>query len=571
VDVAEKLAIDLKDVSFRYASRKQPTLKNINFSAERGEMVMVMGHGGAGKSTLCRLLTALIPHRIQGRLSGTARIFGVNIKDTSPVKLAHKVGLVFQDFESQLFSTNVELEVAFGPQNLSLDQDEIRTRVHEALSSVGLLGFESRQPAGLSGGEKQRLAIASVLSLRPELLCLDEPTSDLDPVGKARIISIARDFSLKEDRTLIAVDHDSNSALSADRIVLMRDGEIVADGSPRQVLAEPDQVSACGVMPPQIPHLFHNLGWEMDNLPFTLEEGLEAFKKSGWSISPIVKTELDDKDTALQAGYGEKIIEVRDLVFDYNGHQALRGISLDIRKGEFVAIVGQNGSGKTTLVKHFNGLLTPSSGSVTIFGNSSETTSVVELSKRVGYVFQNPDHQIFNDTVEQEVSFSLRLRGMTEVDISDRTRETLDVVGLSGRGDEDPFTMTKGERQRVAVASVLAARPDVIIMDEPTTGLDYLEQLRMMELLKKLNQAGHTIIAITHTMWVVAEYAQRVIVVVDGTILEDDSVRKVFGESESKLISVGLIPAPITRLSTQLGYTFLSVKEFVQAVEMNQE
>jgi energy-coupling factor transporter ATP-binding protein EcfA2 len=231
----------------------------------------------------------------------------------------------------------------------------------------------------------------------------------------------------------------------------------------------------------------------------------------------------------------------------------------------------REGSGKTTLVKHFNGLLTPSSGSVTIFGNSSETTSVVELSKRVGYVFQNPDHQIFNDTVEQEVSFSLRLRGMTEVDISDRTRETLDVVGLSGRGDEDPFTMTKGERQRVAVASVLAARPDVIIMDEPTTGLDYLEQLRMMELLKKLNQAGHTIIAITHTMWVVAEYAQRVIVVVDGTILEDDSVRKVFGESESKLISVGLIPAPITRLSTQLGYTFLSVKEFVQAVEMNQE
>jgi energy-coupling factor transport system ATP-binding protein len=241
-------------------------------------------------------------------------------------------------------------------------------------------------------------------------------------------------------------------------------------------------------------------------------------------------------------------------------------VDLTVRKGEFLAVLGQNGSGKTTLVKHFNGLLKPTEGTVRVGEDETREQGLRQLGQSVGYVFQNPDHQIFSDTVADEVAFGPKIRGMEEDEIKERVEEALVAVGLEGRGGEDPFGLTKGERQRVAVASVLSVRPEVLILDEPTTGLDYAEQRSMMDLVKSLNEAGSTIIAVTHTMWVVAEYAHRAAVVRDGEISLQGTVREVFAE-EDELHDAALRPPHIVALGNALGYPVLSVEEMVELTE----
>jgi energy-coupling factor transport system ATP-binding protein len=245
---------------------------------------------------------------------------------------------------------------------------------------------------------------------------------------------------------------------------------------------------------------------------------------------------------------------------------ALEGVDLTVRRGEFLAVLGQNGSGKTTLVKHFNGLLKPTEGSVRVGGEETKEQGLRRLGQTVGYVFQNPDHQIFSDTVFDEVAFGPKIREMEEAEIEERVREALAAVGMEGRGDEDPFGLTKGERQRVAVASVLAVRPEVLILDEPTTGLDYAEQHSMMDLVKNLNEAGSTIIVVTHTMWVVAEYAHRAVVIRDGKVGLSGTVREVFAE-EDELRDAALRPPHIVSFGNALGYPVLSVEEMLRVTE----
>nr|WP_230391609.1 MULTISPECIES: ABC transporter ATP-binding protein [unclassified Oceanispirochaeta] len=271
-------------------------------------------------------------------------------------------------------------------------------------------------------------------------------------------------------------------------------------------------------------------------------------------------------DEQREASYGEVLIDVEDLVHVYpNQNKALKGVSLQIRKGEFLAVLGHNGSGKTTLVKHFNGLLSPSEGNIIVGGRNTRESTIFEIGKTVGYVFQNPDHQIFSDTVFEEVSFSPKLRGCSKEEIKIRVTEALKAVGMEGSEEEDPFSMTKGQRQRIAVASVLSAKPELIILDEPTTGLDYKEQRQMMELIQNLNKQGHTIIMITHTMWVVAEYAHRVAVIKDGEMSMYGKTRDVF-KDEDTLMESYLKTPHIVNLSNKLGKTILSVDELKSCV-----
>ncbi|MGH3145319.1 MAG: energy-coupling factor ABC transporter ATP-binding protein, partial [Rubrobacter sp.] len=250
-----------------------------------------------------------------------------------------------------------------------------------------------------------------------------------------------------------------------------------------------------------------------------------------------------------------------------NGVVALEGVDLAVRQGEFLAVLGQNGSGKTTLVKHFHGLLVPTEGSVRVGGEDTAAQGVRSLGERVGYVFQNPDHQIFSDTVSEEVGFGPRIRGMDENEIKGRVSEALAAVGLEGYEEEDPFGLTKGERQRVAVASVLAVRPEVLILDEPTTGLDYAEQRSMMDLVRRLNEEGSTIIVVTHTMWVVAEYTHRAAVVREGRVVLSGPVREVFAQ-EDELRDASLRPPHIVSLGNSLDFPVLSVEELVRVTEV---
>jgi energy-coupling factor transport system ATP-binding protein len=556
--------IQIHELEYRYRGQKENVLKGISLEIHKGEFLALMGPSEAGKSTLCATLNGLIPHFHKGRLRGDVFVNGQSTRSTTVAQLAETVGMVFQDFEAQLFSTSAELEVAFGPENFAVARDEIARRIDENLSYVGLSALRRRPPSTLSGGQKQKLAIASVLAIRPSILVMDEPTTDLDPISKLGIFEITDELRKRDDLTLVVVEHETEEILRADRLGLLKDGKLVRLGPVREVLSEVDLLEELGIMPLGIPRFFKLMGQPL--LPLTVDEGLRAFAQAGWKISEAKYAEVVAEDGAETQKHPAPLIVCRALEHTYpNGVKALQGIDLDIHRGEMVAIVGQNAGGKTTLTKHFNGLLMPTAGSVTVGGAATRDLGVFKLGQTVGYVFQNPDHQIFSETVFDEVAFSPRLRRLGAAEVKQRVTEALEAVGLAGFETEDPFSLTKSGRERVAVASVLAARPDVLILDEPTTGLDYAEQRSMMDMVRRLNAAGSTIIFITHHMWVVAEYARRVFVVKDGRLLLQGTTREVFAH-ERELREAFLRPPHLVQFANRLGKTLLSAHELARCV-----
>jgi len=560
--------IKIKDYSFRYKTQKDSyALENINLDVEKGQFVVIMGPSGAGKSTLANCLNGLIPNFIKGKYEGEIEVMGKNPAKEKVGTMAKDIGLVFQDFESQLFSTNTRLEIIFGPENFNVPREEMEKIIERIVKVVKLEGLENRQPSTLSGGQKQRLAIGSVLAIQPKIVCMDEPTTDLDPIGKLGIFQIAKELHQDKDFTLLIIEHETEEALEADRIIVMNQGHIVLDGKPEEILRKVDSFDELGIMPLQIPKFFSSLGLAQEELPLTPETGLEKWKKLNLKIDESKYQDLLAKDEEREQKYGDVVLSVKGLEHVYpNGNKALKGIDLEIRQGEFLAILGHNGSGKTTLVKHFNGLLLPTSGQVVINGKDTREHSIFEIGKDIGYVFQNPDHQIFSDTVFEEVAFSPKMRGCEKEEIEKRVKEALRAVDMEGYEEQDPFSLTKGERQRIAVASVLSAQPGIIILDEPTTGLDYKEQRQMMELVKRLNEEGHTIIMVTHTMWVVAEYAHKVAVIKDGEMIMYGRTREVFSREEQLAESYLKTPQIVT-LSNLLGKTVLSIDELLSCTQ----
>lgn len=565
---ATSQGVSVKHLTFRYKDQKNGNaLDDLSLDIEKGQFVVIMGPSGAGKSTLANCLNGLIPHFVKGKYEGEVWINSKNTREQPVNKMAKDIGLVFQDFEAQLFSTNTKLEIAFGPENFGVPRDEIGERIRQVLSTVNLMGFEERQPSTLSGGQKQRLAIGSVLASQPSIICMDEPTTDLDPIGKLGIFHIAKTLHQDKELTLIIIEHETEEALKADRLIVMENGRILQDGRPHEVLRDVGLTERIGLMSLQIPLFFKNVtSLEAGQLPLTPEEGFNRFQDCGLALNENIYRQFLCQEDQRDNNYGPVIIEVNDLEHAYSGgKKALNGIDLQIREGEFLAVLGQNGSGKTTLVKHFNGLLQPTAGNVIVNGKDTKKTTIFEIGKEVGFVFQNPDHQIFADTVYEEVAFSPKTRGCTKEEIDERVKEALKAVGMEGYEEEDPFSLAKGERQRIAVASILSARPRVIILDEPTTGLDYKEQKKMMDLIKKLNESGHTIIMITHTMWVVAEYAHKIAVVKDGEVAMYGKTRDVFRQ-EDQLLQCSLKVPHIVSLGNRLGKTMLSVAEMVECV-----
>ncbi len=551
-------AVSIEDLTFSYADKEKPAFRHLRAEIEDGSFVSILGHGGTGKSSLCYSLNGLIPHFFRGAYQGRVVVKGKGVAKQKVAQLSNQVGLVLQDFEAQLFSTNVELEMAFGPENHCLPRPEIEKRIHHYLGVIGLEPFRQRQPATLSGGQKQRLAIGSILTMEPEILVLDEPTTDLDPKGAAEVLDLAQGLR-RVGRTLLMVTPEPEMALEADQVWLMREGEIIAQGPPTEIFTDLSRLALCGVKPPSFLALFQALGWP--GRPLTLEQAVSLINDH----QLIKKTNRIYQPESVEPTPGPILIQAQGLVYGYpfTEDKVLKGIDLTIREGEFIALLGQNGSGKTTLAKHFNGLLKSEAGSLLVEGKPASAYSHQALAQKVGYVFQNPDHQIFARTVEEEVGFSLKVFGVEAETIKRRLQEVLAIVGLQGYEKRVPFTLTKGERQRVAVASVLVAQPQVIILNEPTTGLDYEHQVSIMELLKALNRKGHTILIITHSMWVATEYARRTIVLKEGSILLDGPTRSVFAKS-SKLAEASLAPPPLVQLSNRLGLSALTLEQMVQ-------
>ncbi|HSB07590.1 MAG TPA: energy-coupling factor transporter ATPase [Thermodesulfobacteriota bacterium] len=551
-------AISIENLTFTYRNGKSPALKSIQSHVEDGTFVVVMGHGGSGKSTLCCSLNGLVPRFFRGDYHGRVLAKGQEAAQQKAHEMSRLVGLILQDFEAQLFSTNVELEMAFGPENHCLSRTEIERRIERYLTFVGLEKLRHREPATLSGGQKQRLAIGSVLTLEPEILVMDEPMTDLDPQGREEVLSLASTLQA-EGRTLLIVDHEPETAANADQVWLMKESQMVAQGPPSEILMNLPLMESCGVKSHPLVELFQSMRWP--GRPLTAAAACELIEKDRLMNRQEPKT----SPKPYKATRGTPILKAEGLRYIYPTYsvEALRGIDLSIQDGEFVAILGQNGSGKTTLAKHFNGLLKPTSGHLWVQGKQTTEYRHHELARLVGYVFQNPDHQIFARTVYEEVGFGLKTLGESPKLIERRVEEALENVGLEGYEDRVPFALTKGERQQVAVASVLAAQPQAIILDEPTTGLDYRHQQSMMEMLRRLNHAGHTVIIITHSTGVAAEYANRTLVIRGGLIILDGPTRSVFQE-ETRLAEASLYPPALVRLSNWLGTQALTVKQMVE-------
>jgi len=542
--------VAVRGLGCTYPGRDRPALVDVACTLAPGTLTMVMGATGAGKSTLARCLTRLVPCFVRATVTGEVAIDGTPIDGKRVGELAGVVGMVFQDFEAQIFSTDVTQELVFGLEQTGIPADEMPGRIRAALAAVGLQGFDGRDPATLSGGEKQRLAIAGLLALRPRVMLFDEPTTDLDPAGRAEVLAaLAR---LRADGlALLVIDHDAAAAAAADLVLLLADGRVVARGAPAALLADVARCEAAGVRPHDVAALFAALG--LPDPPLDVAAAAARLRAAGRTPRPPATLGPPSSPCP-------PLLRLDGVVHRYpDGRRALDGVSTVVGRGEFVAIVGRNGSGKTTLAKHLNGVLRPTAGTVTLDGAPVDAFPAAALAQRVGYVFQDPDHQLFAATAAEEVAFGPRNVGLPADVVAARVDQALAAVDLDAR-DADPFVLDKGARQRLAVASVLSLAPDVLVLDEPTTGLDWREQRRMLALLRRLHAGGTTIVVVTHAPWVVAEYAERVIVLDGGRLAYDGPVRGFFAD-EALLAAAAFRPPDATRLGRAFGCTPLSVDE----------
>jgi len=597
-------------------SEPVPVLRGVSLEVETGEFLALMGATASGKTTLCLALNGLVPQATGGRIKGEVRVDGLNPRHTPVAEMARRVGLVFQDPETQLFNLRVEDEIAFGLENLGLPPAEIRERVDWALDAVGLSDCRKRSPFQLSGGQQQRVAIAAVLGMTPRVLVLDEPTAGLDPAGKAEVLAVVQQLRRSQDMTIIMVEQDGELVAEfADRAAVLHEGRIALVETPEKVFHETGLLRAAGLASPQVTALAdclnarlgtHYAFSRLEEAYRTLSRDRPGTEAGGMSSAAGTRSQLEagtapplpnpiDRVSGsqpvvstiakpvllpvtrhprsphvLSRGSPVTSLETRDLWFSYpGGPPVLRGVSLALAEGEFAAIVGQNGSGKTTLVKHFNGLLRPGRGEIRLFGDDIRDRPVSRLARTVGYVFQNPDHQIFSPTTREEISFGLRQMNLATAEIQARTDEALGLFELQEFADRPPATLSSGLRRKITVASIYAMHPPVWILDEPTTGLDWGSAQALMDLVQELHRREHaTVVLITHDMRLVAEYAPRCLVMQGGEVLAYGETRELFGRRE--VLRVAGIELPqITELGHRLGLPgpVLSVPEFCANAE----
>ncbi|MBD3256678.1 MAG: ATP-binding cassette domain-containing protein [Candidatus Lokiarchaeota archaeon] len=490
--------IKVTNFSWAYkASKERLILDSINLKVAEGEFIGIMGPTGAGKSTLCTCMNGLIPLRTRGWIKGTVEVFGKNTRDLKMSDLGVKIGLVFQDPETQFIMMSVEDEIVLGLENLGLTREEIRARVAWALNLVDLEGFEHRAPDELSGGQKQKVAIAAIMAMRPKILILDEPTSDLDPHGTLEFFELLKKIKEEFKLTIILISHETKKVLDfCDRVILLNDGKIKFDGTKSEFLKQSLLIKKLGIyIPPEIAKKYPELDYSV-------------------TLSNPIKSSYEGREIA---------VEVKNLSYTYPDlTEAIKNLSLKIYKGEFIAIIGKNGSGKTTLVKHFNGLLKSQTGKSYLYGKSIKNYTIPEIAKTIGFCYQDPDHQLFKNTVREEIEFGLKNLKMEESKIDRRYNEIVDLLGLRKFEEmyESTFYLSKGIRQRLALASVLVLKPEILIVDEPTTGQSYELIQSFMKILQKLHADGRTIIIITHNPYIIAHYAESVVILDDGKLVE---------------------------------------------------
>ncbi len=579
-------ALYVDNVTFAYPplspeADAPPVLRGIRLSLAPGERALLLGRTGAGKTTLLLTTVGIVPQRTGGRFRGRVIVAGRDTRTTPVADLALRVGFLFQDPETQIFQVRVDDEVAFALENMGLPEGEIERRVAWALERVGLRGLEARAPATLSGGEKQRLALATVLAMQPEILVLDEPTANLDPVGRDALLTILDELA-REGRTLFLATQEIDWGVRvAERAHVLADGALVASGALPDVMARMASDPAAPVTVPQVTQVCAALRHQGLNVPLCLDvsQAAEALAALLTRVSPARDLSLTPPSSAtpsLPPPPSVPPVHVEAVEVRYpNGPRALRGVSLTLEPGEFVALVGANGAGKSTLARLIMGLLRPTRGRVRVGDLDTREARPYHLARRVGYVFQHPDHQIFAPTVWEEIAFGPRNLGLPEAEVRERVEEALRFFGLEAYRETPPAVLGFGLRRQVALAAILAMRPPILILDEPTGGLDPITAREVMARVAAFHRAGHTVLLITHDMRLVAEWAPRTVVLHEGEVLFDGPTRTLFRRPEI-LAPAHLTPPPITQLAQRLApwgmpADVLTVEEFVAAFTRVQE
>ena len=559
--------IEVKDLKYRYPGTTQLALDGVSFTVEKGEFIGIAGENGAGKSSLSQALLGLIPQFYKGAYGGSVTVCGMDARSTPVSELCRHVGLVFQNPFNQLSGAKdtVYDEVGYGLQNLGFPPEEIRTRVESVLRCFGIWEYRDRNPFDLSGGQLQRVAICSVLAMKPDVLILDEPTSQLDPEGSEEVFHTVDELT-KMGITIIMIEQKIEKLAGyCDRVLLMHQGHVVDYDTPRKIFSREDLYDL-GVNPPAYTRFAraNALVFEDGTLPVTHAETLERVKASGADRATLIaslrtmtagvqmesatpqpvaaqparagvdaaaadasaSTSSDHASEA--AGAADATFQVKDLRFSYvKGREVLHGLNLALDHRP-TAIIGQNGAGKTTLVRVLKGLLKPDSGEIRYQGENLETKTVAELASRVGYVFQNPDDQIFKYKVLEEVMFGPLNIGMSPQEAEASAHEALRMVGLDEKAGENPYDLELSDRKMVAIASVLAMNTDVIILDEPTIGQSWNGREKIREIMQAKAAEGKLVIAILHDMDFVANSFARVIAMAHGEILADDTPAEIF-------------------------------------------
>ncbi len=558
----EENIIKFEKVKFSYpGSENIYALNGVDLTVRKGEFLSVIGHNGSGKSTLARLINGLLEAD-----GGKIEVLGMNVAEgKNSLEIRKHVGIVFQNPDNQMVASIVEDDVAFGPENIGIEREEIGRRIEWALKAVGMEKYRTSTPSRLSGGQKQRIAIAGVLAVKPEILVLDESTAMLDPKGRREVIEVVKRLNQEEGMTVILITHFMEEALLADRTVVMNRGEIVLSGTPEEIFENGDKLEAYNLCLPRITGIINTLnenGMNVKNVLRAEELAVsiaENFKSKGIDRAASPKAE----DPAIKSDH-EFDIDIKNLSFTYSrksafATKALKDIDLHIDEGEFFGIIGHTGSGKSTLIQHLNALIKlpqaekryrkkrvkkgqpqPVSPSITI-GNYDLTQKKCDfksLRADVGMVFQYPEYQLFAESVFSDVEFGLKnfKKDLSKEQIEEAVRSSIEMVGLDYNEvkDKSPFDLSGGQKRRVAIAGVIVTRPKILILDEPAAGLDPLGKKEICALLHKLHEEWcRTVMIVSHDMDEIAENCTRAVVVSDGRAVACDTPSNLFSDGAS--------------------------------------
>ncbi|MCZ8514399.1 energy-coupling factor transporter ATPase [Paenibacillus filicis] len=560
--------LQIKNLSFKYPNEQTYALHNLQLDIPAGQFVLVAGPSGCGKSTLGLALAGLIPLRMSGIMDGAVYLGEKNLSHMEIDEISQRVGMVFQNPDNQLIQFKVELEAAFGPENLNLPHEEIERRVNEALHYTGSDKYRKALIETLSGGQKQRVAISAALSMRPSVLVLDEPTSDLDPRGTQEVLKVLRRLNEELGMTIVLIEHKIDEVIPwVDRVLLMDQGRIVVDSSPRKAFCNTLLWNELGVSIPEMVQLSYALPKVFaGRVALTAAEAADALQGTRYAAA---------LSTAASVGRprpqtGSALLQWKNIELTYGNNRVLQDLNFEVREHEWVAVAGANGSGKTSLAALAMGFSSATAGQMICYDRPVKAGDISKQSEKIGYLFQSADHMLFSPTVIKELGFAKSYGRRTRSRGQYSEEQLAELIDLSDRLEHNPYQLSHGQRQRLALASLLTSAPKTLILDEPTTGQDEGHASAFLEFLNALRETqGLTYLMISHDMRAVAKYADRLAVLDNGRIVLNDRPERVFAHVD-RLAECQVVPPPIAHLHGLLtggntGWVSLNIEQFLKA------